>query len=128
MIDLKRSAAIASEFTFSQPPFLQCLSRACLHSDLRYVEGFVVPSLSTVIVMHAWLLDQAGDIVDPLLYMTVTDKGSPVYFPSAVYDAQSVLGRIKPGVFLPMCEIGALHEAAKMAHDFVLGVNFEGEL
>ncbi|HNI35842.1 MAG TPA: hypothetical protein PLV93_10605 [Microthrixaceae bacterium] len=55
------------------PPLLstpkECFRNAGLaaqeHESLRYAEGFAFPAVVRMPMAHAWLIDEAGEVVDP---------------------------------------------------------------
>jgi hypothetical protein len=53
---------------FPRGPMGECYSnagRAASGTRLRYVEGYAVPSTIPFPMMHAWLIDEEGRIIDP---------------------------------------------------------------
>ncbi len=72
--------------------YQNCFERLLLHGDYYYCEGYAIDDELNLAIAHAWLVNDAGEVIDP----TWTDDASGATYFGVVFDSEYVfeMGKI----------------------------------
>jgi hypothetical protein len=67
--------------------YQNCFERLLLHDDYHYCEGYAIDDDLNLVIAHAWLISDTGEVIDPTWTENITGE---TYF-GVVFDGEYVL-------------------------------------